>query len=85
MKCIYEIYIFIIVVIIIDLRKDQEGLGVARDVLRFQNRRCFSLQGAAQAEEEVDHCEFDRDDEDSHNVLFADDDSLCSFRTFSLV
>ena len=50
------LYIFIIIVIIIDLRKDQEGLGVARDVLRFQNRRRFPLQGEAQAEEEVAHC-----------------------------
>ena len=32
------------------------GFGAARHVLRLQDRRGLSLQGAAQAEEEVAHC-----------------------------
>ena len=65
------INIIVITAIIIYLRKDQEGFGAARDVLRFQNRRRFPLQGAAPAEEEVHHCEFDQDDHDSYDVLFV--------------
>ena len=39
-------------------RKDQEGFGTARNVLRLQDRRCLPLQGAPQTEEEVHHCEW---------------------------
>ena len=59
------IIVLITVTIIVCLRKDQEGLGAARDVLCFQNCCCFPLQGKAQTEKEVNHCEFDHDDRDN--------------------
>ena len=55
-------------------RKDQEGFGTARNVLRLQDRRCLPLQGAPQTEEEVHHCEWQEHYHHDKIIWWSDDD-----------
>ena len=55
-------------------RKDQEGFGTARNVLRLQDRGCLPLQGAPQTEEEVHHCEWQDHYHHDKIIWWSDDD-----------
>ena len=61
-------------------RKDQEGFGTARNVLRLQDRGCLPLQGAPQTEEEVNHCEWR--DHYHHDKIIDDPMMIMILRTW---